>query len=224
MKKIYFALLYCACVFSITSCALSNEDKAEKLIKETLKEHLFYPDSYESLSTIVDSMYIDPTAIEPIMEIKDDIEKTLTKINECEREIEHAESTMEIFAPDAYSTPYSRGSYKRAKEKKEKVVSDLDKYNNRLLDRLSSLKENVTKYHKGKFTGWIVRHRFRSRNGAGTMYVPGNMVFFCDKEFTSCFGYDSDKLEDFVQFLKVVDEATSFEEILDNIKEISYLL
>ena len=53
----------------ITSCTLSNEEKAEKLVKETLKDYLYHPDSYEPISTRVDSMFIDVTTIEPIMSI-----------------------------------------------------------------------------------------------------------------------------------------------------------
>ena len=35
----------------ITSCTPSNEEKAEKLVKETLKDYLYHPDSYEPIST-----------------------------------------------------------------------------------------------------------------------------------------------------------------------------
>ena len=80
----------------ITSCTLSNEEKAEKLVKETLKDYLYHPDSYEPISTRVDSMFIDVTTIEPIMKISDEIKNLISKINRCERKIESAESSMEI--------------------------------------------------------------------------------------------------------------------------------
>ena len=72
----------------ITSCTLSNEEKAEKLVKETLKDYLYHPDSYEPISTRVDSMFIDVTTIEPIMKISDEIKNLISKINRCERKIE----------------------------------------------------------------------------------------------------------------------------------------
>ena len=58
MKKV-IALLFCAIALVITSCTPSNEEKAEKLVKETLKDYLYHPDSYEPISTRVDSMFID---------------------------------------------------------------------------------------------------------------------------------------------------------------------
>ena len=50
------------------------------------------------------------------------------------------------------------------------------------------------------------------------MTIPGEMIFFCDKEFTTCGGYEVDKFENFV------DEATSDEDIIDYFREDSFLL
>lgn len=223
MKNV-ITLVLCAVVLVMTSCTLSNEEKAEKLVKETLKDHLYHPDSYEPLSTRVDSMFIDVTTIEPIMKISDDIKDLMSKINRCEEKIKITESSMDIWTPNGYSSQYSRGAYARAKKEKEETSSDLEKYTKKLLEQLASLKEYVAKYHKGEFTGWTVSHRFRGLNGAGTMTIPGEMIFFCDKEFTTCSGYEVDKLENFSKILKVVDEATSDEDIMDYFKEDSFLL
>lgn len=218
MKKIQFLL--CATALIMTSCALSNEEKAERLVKETLRDYLYYPDSYVPMSTRVDSMFVDVTTIEPIMEISGEIKDLMSKINKCERKIESSESSMDIWAPNDYSSQLSRGEYARAKKAKEEAQYDLEKYTKKLSIQLTSLKENVAKYHKGEFTGWVVNHRFRSLNGAGSMSIPGEMILFCDKDFTTCGGYDANKFEEFVKILKAVDEATSDEDIMDYFKEI----
>lgn len=224
MKKAIIILLSCAVALIMTSCTLSNEEKAEKLVKETLKDYLYHPDSYEPISTRVDSMFIDVATIEPIMETSSEIKDLISKINRCERDIKSAESSMDIWAPNGYSTQFSRGNYARAKKEKEEAKSDLDKYTKKLSEQLASLKENVAKYHKGEFTGWAVSHRFRSLNGAGSMTIPGEMIFFCNEEFTTCVGYNTDKFKDFAKILKAVDEATSDEDIIDYFKENSFLL
>ena len=219
MKKAIITLLFCAIALIMTSCTLSNEGKAKKLVKETLKNYLYHPNSYEPISTRVDSIFIDVTTIEPIMEISNEIKDLISKINECERKIESAESSMDIWAPNDYSSQFSRGNYARAKKEKEDAKSDLDKYTKKLSGQLVSLKENVAKYYKGEFTGWAVSHRFRSLNGAGSMTIPGEMIFFCDKEFTTCNGYEVDKFEDCAKILKAVNETTSDEDIMDYFKE-----
>ena len=222
MKKLQ--LLLCAVALVMTSCTLSNEEKAEKLIKETLKDYLYHPDSYEAISTRVDSMFIDVTTIEPIMETCEEIKDLLSKTKRCEREIESAESSMDIWAPNGYFSQYSSGEYARAKKEKEEAQSNLEKYNKKLTAQLSSLKENVTKYHKGVFTGWAVSHRFKSLNGEGSMTIPNVMIFFCDEEFTTCGGYEADKFKYFVEVLTAVDDATSDDDILDFFKENSLLM
>ena len=219
MKKVVISLLFCIVVLVMTSCTFSNEEKAEKLVKDVLKYYLYHPDSYEPVSTRVDSMFIDVTTIEPIMEISDEIKDLVSKINRCKRKIESAETSMDIWSPNGYSSQFSRGEYARAKKEKEEAKSELNKYTERLSTQLACLKENVAKYHKGEFTGWAVTHRFKSLNGAGSMTIPGEMIFFCDEEFTTCGGYEVDKFDDFAKILKVVDEATSDEDIMDYFRE-----
>lgn len=224
MKKAIVTLSLCAVALIMASCTLSNDEKAEKLVKETLKDYLYHPDSYEPISTRVDSMFIDVTTIEPIMKISGEISDLISKIDKCEMDIESAETSMNIYAPDGYSSQFTRGEYARAKKEKEETQSDLDKYTKKLSGEVASLKENVAKYHKGEFTGWAVSHRFRSLNGAGSMTIPGEMIFFCDKEFTNCVGYEVSKFEEFAKILKAVDEATSNEDIMDYFKDNSFLL
>lgn len=169
-------------------------------------------------------MFIDVTAINPIMETSERIENLILKITECEIKIESAESSMDIWAPNAYSSQFYRGEYARAKKENEEAKSDLDKYCKELSKQLTFLKENVAKYHKGEFTGWVVSHRFRSLNGTGVMTIPGEMIFLCDEEFTTCGGYEVDMLENFVKILEAVDEATSDEDIIYYFRENNILL
>lgn len=224
MKKVIIPLLFCAVALILSSCTLSNEEKSEKLIKETLKGYLYHPDSYESIFTRVDSMFIDVATIDSIMEISDEIRYLIYKINRREGEIESAESSMDLWAPRDYSSQYSRGEYARAKKERDEAQSDLDKYTKKLSEQLASLKENVAKYHKGEFTGWAVNHRYRSLNGAGSMTIPCEMIFFCDEEFTTCVGYDADKFEGFAKVLEVVDKATSDEDIMDYFREDRFVI
>lgn len=224
MKKAIVTLSLCAVALFIASCTPSKEEKAEKLVKETLKDYLYHPDSYEAISTRVDSMFIDVTTIEPIMKISGEISNLISKIDKCKMDIESAESSMNIYAPDGYSSRFTRGEYARAKKEKENAQSDLNKYAKKLSGKVASLKENVAKYHKGEFTGWAVSHRFRSLNGAGSLTIPGEMIFFCDKEFTNCTGYEVGKFKEFAKILEIVDEATSDEDIIDYFKDNSFLL
>lgn len=215
MKKLFVLL---SALF-IISCTPSNEEKAEKLVKETLKDYLYHPDSYEPISTSVDSMFVDVTTIAPIMEISETVKKLLFKISKCKIDVEIAETSMDHWSSNAYSSDLFRGEYSRAKEEMDEANSELEKYTKKLSDQLAALKENVAKYHKGEFTGWVISHRFRSLNGAGSLSMPREMIFFSDEDFTACAGYESYELEEFAKLLKVVDEATSDDDIVDYFKD-----
>ena len=215
MRKAIVTLSLFAVALIMASCTLSNEGKAEKLVEETIKDYLYHPDSYEPISTRIDSMFIDVTTIEPIMKISGEISGLISKIDKCKMDIESAETSMNIYAPDGYSSRFTRGEYARAKK---------EKYAKKLLGEVASSKAKVAKYHKGKFTGWAVSHRFRSLNGAGSMTIPGEIIFFCDKEFANGVGYEVGKFEEFAKILKAVDEATSDEDILDYFEDNSFLL
>lgn len=215
MKKLLFLL-----VVIMSSCTLSNEKKAEILIKETLKEYLYHPDSYEPIATKVDSIFIDINMIEPIMESSDKIDDLISKIDNCNSKIDRAESSMDIWAPHGYySSQFERGQYARAKKERDEAKSDLDKYNKKLYAQLAILKENVAKIRVEEFTGWAVAHRFRSLNGAGSNTLIGEWVFFCDQKFTTCQGFELSKLEKYANVSEVVREATCDEDIIDYFKD-----
>ena len=61
----------------ITSCTLSNEEKAEKLVKETLKDYLYHPDSYEPISTKVDDLNKSIEELDDIQMITNNISETI---------------------------------------------------------------------------------------------------------------------------------------------------
>lgn len=48
-------LLLVSVLMIMTSCTPTNEDRAERLVSSCIKDYLTYPDSYESISTHIDS-------------------------------------------------------------------------------------------------------------------------------------------------------------------------
>lgn len=52
-------LLLVSVLMIMTSCTPTNEDRAERLVSSCIKDYLTYPDSYESISTHIDSTRVD---------------------------------------------------------------------------------------------------------------------------------------------------------------------
>ena len=84
MKKLQ--LLFCAVALIMISCTLSNEEKAEKLIQESLKGTLYHPESYKSISTQVDSAFINFENLAKVGELCEELGDLLDKESEYQRE------------------------------------------------------------------------------------------------------------------------------------------
>ena len=110
MKKLQ--LLFCAVALIMISCTLSNEEKAEKLIQESLKGTLYHPESYKSISTQVDSAFINFENLAKVGELCEELGDLLDKESEYQREYRSAESSKSIYAPNGwYYDEHSRVKY-----------------------------------------------------------------------------------------------------------------
>lgn len=109
MKKIiYFAIVAAIMV----SCGQSQEQRAEALIKESLKKSLYKPETYKSVETKVDSAYApydDPAFFEELAELG----KMNNEYTELEEKAKRAKSSMSIWS-DPYMTAYGRNEYQEA--------------------------------------------------------------------------------------------------------------
>ncbi|MBE6318712.1 MAG: hypothetical protein E7081_07055 [Bacteroidales bacterium] len=209
MNKLH--LLFCTTALIMTSCTLSNEEKAVLLVEKTVKSSLEYPDSYEAISIRMDSMFIDATAIEPILVISEEIKHFISCVNRCERDIDLIELEIETLGEFCDNDEIF--------SKKEKATYDLEKYNRELSRTLDALKANVNKYCIGTFTGWIVSHRYNALNQYGiTPIIPHEYKFFCNKEITSCWGMSVWKYVDFQTILDIIDKSKTDNDIIKNFK------
>ena len=223
MKKLQ--LLFCAVALVMTSCTLSNEEKAEKLVSACIKDYLTFPESYEAISTRVDSSRINVSKIEQILEVTKEVAKLYSKIESIERKMDLAQSTMEIYAPTRYYySEHSRGEYNRAKKEIEDYKSDLERLNPKLNNKISDLRNAAENIYDEKVNGWAVTHRFRSKGENGEQAAPEEMIFFCDFELEHCQGWTTKQYEFISKIIKQVADSDSDSELLDNLSGLQYLL
>ena len=194
MKNLH--LLFCIMALLITSCAPTNEEQAEKLVSDCIKDYLTYPDSYESISTKIDSTRVNVSKIEEILEQTKEVASLNSKIRSLEFDVESAQSTMEIYAPDGYYySDFERGKYIRAKAEYEKHKTNLQQSTAKLQSKVQDLRVAAENLYDAENNGWIVTHRYRSKGDNGEQLPPQEMVFFCDLEFNHCQGWMSQQYE-----------------------------
>lgn len=223
MKNLH--LLFCTMALLIASCAPTNEERAEELVSDYIKDYLTYPDSYEAISTKIDSTRVNVSKIEDILEQTKEVASLGSKIRSLEFDVESAQSTMEIYAPDGYYyTDFERGRYNRAKAEFEESKSELQRLNEKVYDEISNLRAVIDSLYTEEINGWIVTHRYRAKGDNGEQQPPVEMVFFCDMEFEHCQGWTSQQYEFISNIIKSISDSESDKDLIENFSGLQYIL
>lgn len=223
-------LLFFAIVFMLISCNgtphnPTNEERADNLISDCIKDYLTYPESYETISTRIDSSRINVSKLEEIIKLSEDCNDLYDKIRTLEWRIESAQSTMEIYNPKnrTYNSESSRGNYNRAKAEKEEYELEFKHLNPKLEEKVLALRNSTNNLYDNEINGWAVTHRFRCQNDYGVQMPPQEMLFFCDLNFERCQGWTAKQIESFFKIIECVDESETDKILLKNLKEIRYI-
>ena len=188
---------------------------------------MFHPKSYEPISTRVDSAFVNFESLAKVGELCEELVEMLDKEQEYQRKYKSAESIMSIYAPTRYYyySEHSRVEYNQHKQECEEYKAKLEKLTPKINSAISELREASQNIYTEEFTGWIVSHKFTSKNGANTMTMPGDMIFVCDKDFTRCGnGMDSDAFEKLFKFIKNISKAESDDDLKEILIESKYYL
>ena len=199
MKKIfYFALL----AIVMVACGQSQEQKAEYLIKESLKKSLYKPETYKPVETKVDSAfapYDDPAFFEELAKLG----KMNSEYEELESKAKHAKSSMAIWS-GPYMSAYGRNEYQEAKSDYEEANAKLEKLKTKGRKQFEKIANMLQE--SNKFIGYKAVHNFRADNNAGNTLI-GNTIFFIDKNFEE------------ITYSMEVDEYNQVQEAISSFKE-----
>lgn len=198
MKNCVLALF----VVIVVACGQSQEQKAERLIKESLKKSLYKPETYKPVETKVDSAfapYDDPAFFEELAELG----KMNSEYEELESEARRAKTSISIYS-GPYQTSYEKNEYQEAKADYEKAKAKIEK----LKKKGRKQYEKVEKMFHGsrKFIGYKAVHNYRADNNAGNTLI-GNTIFFIDKNFEE------------VTYSMEVEEYNQIQEAIEQLQE-----
>lgn len=204
----------------LCSCEQSKEEKAQQMIVEYFKDKVYHFDSYKPLQTKVDSLFVSLAFDKEAIYLTLDMLKLFQLKEEYTNKIEDAESSMDIWSPDGYSSTYSRGEYKRAKKERDENKRRLDKTKDRIKAQFDKIKTRQSKIKTGVFDGWKVYHRLKCLNGAGTFDLFDEHIFLCDKNFNvkfECSKKDFEFLSKILNTIAVSDDVPEFVEKLQDV-------
>ena len=220
MKKLNFVFALFALI--LTSCGQSNEDKAKEMAANYLKGVLYHFDSYEPITTTVDSLFVSVVTDEEAISATLEFLKMCIAASKCVEDIQEAERSMDIWAPSGYSSTYSKGEYNRAKSDKEQQEQMLDKLKEKIQSQFLKIKEIQSNLHTGEFSGWKVYQKFRSLNGAGTMDLFGEYIFLCYKNFGNCLGYEKEEFDMLTKIMKAIEDSKEITDLQDKLMDLAY--
>lgn len=222
-------LLFFVFIFIIASCSTTpevptNEEKAENLVSGYIKDYLTYPDSYEAISTKIDSSFVNVSRMEEIVELSEECSELYDKITTLEQRIEYAQSKMEIYsARDSYYSEHSKGEHNRAKAEKEEYELEIKYLSPKLEEKVLALRNSTSNLYDNEFNGWAVTHRFRCKNDYGTQMPPQEMVFLCDVNFENCQAWTAKQINCFFKIIECINESDTDKILLNNLQELRFL-
>lgn len=215
-------------LIGLCSCGQSKEEKAQEMAANYLKGVLYHFDSYEPLQTKVDSSFVALSTDREAIELTLDMLKLFQSAQEYADKIESAESSMEIWSPSGYSSAYSKGEYRRAKEERDNNQRLLDKTKDRIQNQFSKIKSRQSYLEAeallkiGDFNGWKVYHKFKSLNGAGTLDLFGEYVFFCDEDLNEKSAYPKEDYEAISKVMIAISSSNDISDMIEKVQEEIY--
>lgn len=162
----------------VAACSQSPEQKADVLIKDSLKKTLFKPETYKPIETKVDSAFApfdDPVFYEELEKLGN----MESEYEELEKKAKLAKSSMALWS-GPYQTALGRNEYQEAKEEYDETNTKIEK----LKTKGKKQSKKVAEMLQGekKFIGYKAVHNFRADNNAGNTLI-GNTIFFIDENF-----------------------------------------
>ncbi len=185
MRKVLLGVLLATlCV----SCSKSLEEKANALIADDIKKVLYHPETYDPAETQVDSAFTpfdDPAFYEKTVQLC----KLGMSIDECDRKMKHAKSSMSIWS-GPYQSAFGRNEYQEAKDEYDENARNKKNAEIKVQKLANELKIMLDK--EQRFIGFKARHRYRADNNAGQT-IFGEMKYLFDKDLRKIVAtYDMD--------------------------------
>jgi hypothetical protein len=193
MKKLLFLFAF---VFAFTACSVSNEKKAEALIKDSIQKVLIFPDSYDPIEMQLDSAFSplhDPSFIQLCL----DFNEKGVELESLQEDIAMAERDKSRYNPSL--SAYFRTRYQQAIEKYDSLIQKNEQLTGQLKKLGEELSAQSTK--EPEFIGYFAHQSYRAKNNAGATLI-GEKYFLFDKDIsTITYVWDKEELELYDAFL-----------------------
>lgn len=186
-----FVNIVLMCVFLPQNCSSSKgkapnfsnleirQETAETMAKKLVCENLYYPESYDPVSTSVDSVFYsyltDADCLNAAVELID-----LRNAYEAAKSTyEENDWTIRFHGnPSGAFLEHERNARAEASAEMKELQSQIERQQEIIRNRNTS--------RDGEFIGWQVTHRYRAGNSEGVVSF-GNMLYVVDPTMSQCY-------------------------------------
>lgn len=185
MKTIKSLGLILLAALTLSSCQ-SKQKKAEKVAAKIVKENLYIPESYDPVSTQIDSAFNTPYFDARIREIVNEISTTEYEVSKKKIDLDAAERSINL---RKRLSSNGRGLNIYDSQDIEAAQYRYSTLNNEMIDlrtKIISLKREfgtiVNSYDYHEFIGWGIHHKYRAKTQSGIVDF-GECVIIVGKDF-----------------------------------------
>ena len=183
--------------FFCFSCSKTKDEKIQEIVNNSIKNDLFFPESYDPIEVKIDSVFDNMLSSEnieiacEIIRIDDEVQALNNKI-ENERKILGIYNNSWLFKNEIAQSKREIQEFENKRTEKENLLMQL----------FNSLQEQY--WQRREFTGYCAIQKFRAKNNDNQICIEQYAVCI-DTEATKSLAFYSLKNEQFVTYNHIIE-------------------
>lgn len=178
------------------SCSKTKEEKIQEIVNNSIKNDLFFPESYDPIEVKIDSVFNNMLSPENV-EMAYEIIKIDNEVKSLYDEIVYAKELRDAFS----SSPHS-SFYKSETKKIQNLENSRFEKENQLMQLFNSLQEQY--WQRKEFTGYCAIQKFRAKNNDNQIGIVQYAVYI-DTEATKSIAYYDLRNEQLVAYNNIIE-------------------
>jgi ribosomal protein L17 len=190
------------------SCSKTKEKKIQEIVNNSIKNDLFFPDSYDPIEVYIDSVFDNMLSPENV-EMAYEIIKIDNEVKSLYDEIVYTKELRDAFS----SSPHS-SIYKSDTKKIQNLENSRFEKENQLMQLFNSLQEQY--WQRREFTGYCAIQKFRAKNNDNQICI-GQYAVYIDTEATKSIAYYDLSSKQLVAYNNIIELIQKIGK--DNVKQ-----
>ena len=163
------------------SCSKTKEEKIQEIVNNSIKNDLFFPDSYDPIEVYIDSVFDNMLSPENI-EMAHRIIRIDNEIKALNDDIEYKMVVLDNY----YNSSFYKHEIAQSKSKIQEFENKRTEKENQLMQLFNSFQEQY--WQRRVFTGYCATQKFRAKNNDNQICI-GQYAVYIDTEATKSIAY-----------------------------------